>query len=73
MLPAWAQIGAALLPPTYTVADTRAVLLRGEGLGAVAGDLIFVVALTVIVAALASVVFRWLDRSARRTGMLGRY
>jgi len=73
MLPTWAQIGAALLPPTYTVADTRAVLLRGEGLGAVAGDLIFVVALTLIVAALASVVFRWLDRSARRTGMLGRY
>src|SRR5207244_1424510 len=42
-------------------------------LRAVAGDLIFVVALTVIVAVLASVVFRWLDQSARRTGMLGRY
>jgi ABC-2 type transport system permease protein len=73
MLPAWAQVGAALLPPTYTVADTRAVLLRGEGLGVVAGDLVFVVALTVIIAALAALVFRWLDRSARRTGMLGRY
>jgi len=73
MLPAWAQVGASLLPPTYTVADTRAVLLRGEGLGAVAGDLAFVVALTVIIAALAALVFRWLDRSARRSGMLGRY
>lgn len=73
MLPDWAQVAAALLPPTYTVADTRAVLLRGEGLGAVAGDLVFVVAVTVIIAALAAVVFRWLDRSARRTGMLGRY
>jgi ABC-2 type transport system permease protein len=73
MLPAWAQVGAALLPPTYTVADTRAVALRGQGLDAVAGDLAFVLALTVIIAALAAVVFRWLDRSARRTGMLGRY
>ena len=73
MLPAWAQVGAALLPPTYTVADTRAVALRGQGLDTVAGDLAFVLALTVIIAALAAVVFRWLDRSARRTGMLGRY
>jgi ABC-2 type transport system permease protein len=73
MLPAWAQVGAALLPPTYTVADTRAVLLRGEGLGAVAGSLVFVLASTVIIATMAAVVFRWLERSARRTGMLGRY
>ena len=73
MLPAWAQVGAALLPPTYTVADTRAVALRGQGLDAVVGDLAYVVALTVIIAALATLVFRWLDRSARRTGMLGRY
>jgi len=73
MLPAWAQVGAALLPPTYTVADTRAVALRGQGLDTVAADLAFVLALTVIIAALAAVVFRWLDRSARRTGMLGRY
>jgi ABC-2 type transport system permease protein len=73
MLPAWAQVGAALLPPTYTVADTRAVLLRGEGLGAVAGSLVFVLASTVIIATMAAVVFRWLERSARRNGMLGRY
>ena len=73
MLPAWAQVGAALLPPTYTVADTRAVLLQGAGLGAVAADLVFVLALTVVIAALAAVVFRWLERSARRSGMLGRY
>jgi len=73
MLPAWAQVGAALLPPTYTVADTRAVLLQGAGLGAIAGDLTLVVAMTLIVAAFAALVFRWLERSARRTGMLGRY
>jgi ABC-2 type transport system permease protein len=73
MLPAWAQVGAALLPPTYTVADTRAVLLQGDGLGSVAGDLALVAAMTVVIAGLAALVFRWLETSARRTGMLGRY
>ena len=73
MLPAWAQLGAALLPPTYIVADIRAVLLRGLGLADVAGDVLITLALTVVIAFLAVFLFRALEASARRTGTLGSY
>ena len=73
MLPGWAQAVASVLPPTYIVQDIRAVLLRGLGLGDVAGDLAITVGLTAVFAALAIVTFRALERSARRSGMLGRY
>lgn len=73
MLPGWAQAVASVLPPTYIVQDIRAVLLRGLGLGDVAGDLAITLGLTVAFAALAIVTFRVLERGARRSGMLGRY
>jgi len=73
MLPGWAQAVASVLPPTYIVQDIRAVLLRGLGLGDVAGDLAITVGLTAVFAVLAIVIFRALERSARRSGMLGRY
>jgi ABC-2 type transport system permease protein len=73
MLPGWAQTLAWVLPPTYIVQDIRAVLLRGLGLGDIAGDIAITVGLSALLAALAIVTFRLLERSARRNGMLGRY
>ena len=73
MLPGWAQVLAAVLPPTYIVQDIRAVLLRGLGLGDIALDIVITVALSALLAAFAIVTFRVLERSARRNGMLGRY
>jgi ABC-2 type transport system permease protein len=73
MLPLWAQVGAWLMPPTYIVDDIRRVLLRGAGLGDVAGDIVTVLAIGTVTAMLAVLVFRWLETSARRTGMLGRF
>jgi len=73
MLPGWAQAVAAVLPPTYIVQDIRGVLLRGLGLGDVALDILTTVGLTAVLAALAILTFRLLERSARRNGMLGRY
>ena len=73
MLPGWAQTLAWVLPPTYIVQDIRAVLLRGLGLGDIAGDIAITVALSALLAAFAIVTFRVLERSARRNGMLGRY
>jgi ABC-2 type transport system permease protein len=73
MLPAWAQAGAAVLPPTYIVSDIRAAMLREVALPGIAGDLGVVVLLTVVTAVLAIALFRYLEASARRTGMLGRY
>ena len=73
MLPGWAQAVASVLPPTYIVQDIRAVLLRGLGLADVAGDLAITVGLTAVFAVFGIVIFRALERSARRSGMLGRY
>jgi ABC-2 type transport system permease protein len=73
MLPAWAQATSAAMPPTYVVAGIRAALLTGAtplDLLPTAGVLL---GLAVVFAALAVVVFRYLEASARRTGMLGRY
>jgi ABC-2 type transport system permease protein len=73
MLPAWAQAGAAALPPTYIVSDIRAATLRGASVPEIGGDLVTVLALTALIALAAVAAFRVLEASARRSGMLGRY
>jgi ABC-2 type transport system permease protein len=73
MLPGWAQAMAWVLPPTYIVQDIRAMLLQGLGLGDIAADLAITTGLSALLAAFAIVTFRFLERSARRNGMLGRY
>ena len=73
MLPAWAQAGAATLPPTYIVSDIRAATLRGASLPEIGGDLVTVLALTALIALAATLAFRVVEASARRSGMLGRY
>lgn len=73
MLPAWAQIAAVTMPPTYIVSDMRQVLLGGRSLGDVGADLGFLVACGLILCVLGAVVFRNTERAARRSGMLSRY
>ena len=73
MLPVWAQVGAWLLPPTYIVDDIRRVVLRGAGLGDISSDLVLVLGIAALTAVLAVAMFRFLENSARRTGMLGRF
>jgi ABC-2 type transport system permease protein len=73
MLPGWAQAGAAALPPTYIVADLRAVLLRSSPLTAIAGDLWILAAMAALVTFGAAVLFRLIERDARRAGTLGRF
>jgi ABC-2 type transport system permease protein len=73
MLPLWAQVWAWLMPPTYIVEDLRRVLLGGASLGEVAPHMAIVLAIAMLTAVLAVVVFRALETSARRSGMLGRF
>lgn len=73
MLPGWAQAMASALPPSYIVADVRSILLGGGGLGALVADLGIVVGLTAAIAVAAVFTYRWIERDARRTGMLGGY
>jgi ABC-2 type transport system permease protein len=73
MLPLWAQVWARLMPPTYIVDDIRRVLLQGETIADVAGDVAIVLSLAALTAILAMAVFRYLETSARRSGMLGQF
>jgi ABC-2 type transport system permease protein len=73
MLPVWAQVWAWLMPPTYIVEDLRRVLLQGAGLADVAPHLAIVLTIAMLTALLAIAVFRLLETSARRSGMLSRF
>ncbi len=73
MLPLWAQVWAWLMPPTYIVEDLRRVLLQGAGLGDVAPHIAIVLTIAMLTALVAIAVFRLLETSARRSGMLGRF
>ncbi|HKW78044.1 MAG TPA: ABC transporter permease [Candidatus Limnocylindria bacterium] len=73
VLPDWARAIAQVLPPTYFVADARAVLLAGAALGDLMADLGALVALGLVVCAGAAAAFAFVERAARRSGSLARY
>src|SRR2546426_1006898 len=73
ILPLWAQVWTKILPPTYIVDDIRRILLRGDTVADVAGDVAIVLSLAAVTGILAVAVFRYLETSARRTGMLGQF
>ncbi|HEX9494448.1 MAG TPA: ABC transporter permease [Candidatus Limnocylindria bacterium] len=73
MLPDWAQLIAAAMPPTYVVAAIREALLKGATPLDLAPTAAILLGLAVIFGVLAVILFRVLEASARRTGMLGRY
>ncbi len=73
MLPDVARAVALLLPPTYFVADVRAVHLARAELASLGPDLILLVSLGAALCAIAVVVFRAAERGARRSGMLARF
>lgn len=73
MLPAWAQLASQAMPPTYVVGAMRAVLLSGAGPLDILPALGILVVLALVLGVFAIVLFRALEASARRTGMLGRY
>jgi len=73
MLPLWAQVWAWLMPPTYIVEDLRRILLRGANLADLGPHIAIVLTIAALIALLAVFVFRALETSARRSGMLGRF
>lgn len=73
VLPDWAQTVALSLPPTYLIADLRAVLLAGASIGQVIGDLAVLAAMGLVLAVAAYVAFRRTESYARRGGRLAQY
>jgi len=73
VLPDLAQTVAWSLPPTYLIADLRAVMLGGVGLGRILGDLGILAAMGAVLALLAMFAFRRTELYARRGGQLAQY
>ena len=73
VLPEWAQRVALSLPPTYLIADLRAVLLNGAGIGRVVGDLLVLTGMGAVLALLAIFAFKRTEQYARRGGRLAQY
>jgi ABC-2 type transport system permease protein len=73
VLPEWAQVVALSLPPTYLIADLRAVLLAGAGIGRVLGDLAILAGMGLVLALLAVIAFHRTELHARRGGRLAQY
>lgn len=59
MLPGWVQSLGAALPPTYLVEALQAVMVRGEPVTAIGGELAVLLATGVTGAACSSLLFRW--------------
>ena len=73
VLPDLAQRVALALPPTYLIADLRAVLLSRTGIGNVVGDLAILAGMGVVLAVLAVIAFHRTEQYARRGGRLAQY
>lgn len=73
MLPDLAQRVALALPPTYLIADMRAVMLSGAHLGQIAGSLAILAAMGAGLAVLAAIAFHRTEQYARRGGRLAQY
>jgi ABC-2 type transport system permease protein len=58
-LPKILQIVARVIPLTYFVAPFRSVMVQGASLGAIAGDLLILLAWTVVAWIVAAKTFRW--------------
>lgn len=73
VLPDLAQRVALALPPTYLIADLRAVLLAGSGIGSLVGDLLILAGMGAVLAILAVIAFHRTEAYARRGGQLAQY
>jgi ABC-2 type transport system permease protein len=72
VLPTWLQALSYLSPATYFLRGIRAALVRGAGIGAVAGDLTIMAAFAVFLIPASIAVFTAAERWAKRTGRLKR-
>jgi ABC-2 type transport system permease protein len=72
VLPGAVQVLARASPMTYTLDGIRGALIDGRGLGAVASDLLVLVAMGVLLLPVGVLTFGWAERRAKRLGLLKR-
>lgn len=72
-LPSWLGLIAKVTPMAYGLSSLRRVLLQGESLSSVAGDLAILAVIAAVLLALGSVAMKWSLDYAKRAGSLGAY
>ena len=73
VIPSWIEISSYGLPLTYGLRALRRVLLEGQGLGAVAGDVAILAFMTVVFFAASGLALSRALRFARKNGNLATY
>jgi ABC-2 type transport system permease protein len=73
VLPGWMKAVAAALPLTYAVRSLRAVALGDANFFEIWPDIQILLAFGLVIPLLGYLVFRFVERRARRTGSLGQY
>jgi ABC-2 type transport system permease protein len=73
VMPEWMQAVGAWLPLTYAIHAIRAVALNGDGLANITSDLQMLLIFALVIPAAGYLIFRYIERRARRVGALGRY
>lgn len=73
VLPGWMQGVAGWIPPTYVIHGVRAALLADAGLEALLPDLQALLLWGAFWLVAGYLVFRWMERRARKTGAIGQY
>lgn len=73
VLPDWMRGIASLLPLTYAIQSTRAVVLAGAAFADVLPDLLMLGVFAVVMPSLGYIAFRLAERRSRRIGVLAQY
>ena len=73
VMPVWMQKVAFWLPPTHIIQGMRKAMLIGAGFQALLPELIPLAFFGVFWMVTGFLVFRWMDRRARRKGTIGTY
>ena len=71
-LPGWLQRIAAASPATYVIKGMRACLLEGEATAKLLPNVFTLIGAGVAIIAVGLVIFRYVERYAKRTGRLKR-
>lgn len=73
LLPTWMQGIAQWLPPTYVIHAIRQTALNGATLAEILPDLQVLAFFGILWLFIGYLLFRWMDRRARQTGVIGHY
>jgi ABC-2 type transport system permease protein len=73
VMPGWMQVVARWIPPTYVIQGMRKAMLAGASLRELLPEILPLLLFGLFWVVAGYLVFRWMDRRARRIGSIGTY